>query len=194
MNIKRNIKNENGNTAIEYALLMLLIGMIIFLALPLLGKNVSYVFCVISDGLISSQKCESETLINNSKWYVDYSYIDPSLGGTAKGWVCWSCDSTNGEVGDLNSSFERQAKKVASALQKFEKDHDIGMIYGVMDGNKVLTSYQDTYNALMKASKGDKSIKNTGDNYGSIEIVTKTGEAYWYNSDYNEFWDQGPKS
>lgn len=191
--ILKKVKNEIGETAIEYALLIMLIGMVCFASLPLLGKNVSYVFCVVGDGLISSQKCESENLINNTKWRIDKSYIDPSLGGTAKNWVCWSCDSTNGEVGNLNPSLERQAKKVASALQKFKQDNDIAMVYGVMDGNKALTSYKDSYDALIRASQGDMNVKNTGGNYGSIEVVTSNGEGYWFNTNDNQFWDEGQK-
>ena len=71
-------------------------------------SNISNVFCTIGDELASEPICESTNIIDNSTWYIDTSYIPTSLGGTAENWVCWVCNSSNGNLYGVNKSFEEQ--------------------------------------------------------------------------------------
>ena len=182
----KTIKNNIGNTAIEYALIIFLISMMIFTGISFMGFNVKTTFCKINDkiGVLSKQNKQDCYVAKG----VDSNFVDSSLGGdesiiNASNWASRD-DATETDA----QSDTAVANNLAHLLSRLnEKDPVIG-IYGLYDNSQNLVS---TYNdAEQVLNSNTRTINNDwsdgrfaytlgGNQHPYFEVATASGKVYY---------------
>ena len=180
--ILQRIKEKAGTTAIEYAILALLISTGIMTTLSLMSFNVEKTFCTISTVLGGGQSASCGIPKN-----VDMSYVDPSLGGTANTGHSSNFASEDTPTAPYATADSTVANNLSMALQSLnEKDPIVG-VYGLYDGYQNLVStYQDAVNTLGYTTRTDNNSWDDGrfaytlggDGAPYFQVATASGAVY----------------
>ena len=199
------IKNQFGVTAIEYALLMVLIAVGIILSAQTAGYKLSDTFCSISFSL-GGKSCAGTTnpadlsladklqlsLIDK----LDLNDIDVSQGGTGH-WVNgpWQPDDAV-----FNATRAYYMEHIATALEQLNSDEDpITNVFGVYarDGTPITdyasalvgfqsgSDWRNYDNTTISGMSSTISLPNPSGENGYIEVTTKSGVVYKINKNGN---------
>ncbi|GAB3591377.1 Flp family type IVb pilin [Acetobacter peroxydans] len=182
--ILQRIKEKSGTTAIEYAILALLISTGIMTTVSLVGFNVEKTFCTISTVLNGGESANCGIPKN-----VDMSYVDPSLGGTSnKGHSSnFASEATPTYLAEDVNKDLTIANNLSMALQSLNAKDPIVGVYGLYDGNQNLVStYQDAVNTLGYTTKTDNNSWEDGrfaytlggDGAPYFQVATASGAVY----------------
>lgn len=179
-------KNIIGATAIEYALIMFLISMTIFIGISFMGFNTKTTFCKINDSIGGlSQQEKQDCYVAKG---VDSSFVDSSLGGDesimdASNWASRD-DSTETDA----KSDTAVANNLANLLSQLNGKDPIVGIYGLYDNSQNLVS---TYNdAEQVLNSNTRTINNDwsdgrfaytlgGNQHPYFEVATASGKVYY---------------